>query len=371
MKLFYQIIIVQLLFNFYVFWRGWKILPDKKVYKLSFTGVFIIELIVYLIGFIIGDKLSSGLFRIILITGLSWAIFIFYMMIWLALFDFVRLVRYWLDKKNTTSFWRLRRVYYCCSVLLTALIMLWGYHAYMDLSVVEKDIVISKEAASLDRLKIVVVSDLHLGLINNKEIVRMQVDKIMEQKPDLILIPGDIIDYDLAPLADQRIDEDLMKLKAKYGVYACPGNHEHYGDVVNKNRWLEEKTDIRLLHDSVVEVADLFYIIGREDTKVPRKSLSEIMDRTDKRMPVIVLNHRPDNVNEEVENGVDIAFYGHVHDGQIFPVNYVARILYELSYGYKEKRNTHLFVSSGLGGVPPFRIGTRSEVLVVNVLFDN
>jgi len=377
MKLFYQIIVVQLLFNFYVFWRGWQILPDKKIYKIPFAAIFAIELILYLIGFAGGNKLPSEFFHFILTTSLSWVIFIFYMMILLLLFDTGRLVCYLKNKqaKNSTSkrkSLKIRRIYYYCSVFVTVLIMIWGYRAYLNPAVVEKDVVVNKGTPSgVTNLRIVVASDLHIGLINNKEIVQMQVNKIMKQQPDLILIPGDIIDYDLAPLTDQHMDEELKKLKAPYGVYACPGNHEHYADVANKNTWLKKKTRIRLLHDSVVQVAGTFSIIGREDPKVPRKPLAEIIEGVDKNLPLLVLNHRPDNPDEEVDNGIDMAFYGHIHDGQIFPVNYVAKILYELSYGYRKKGNTHLFVSSGLGGVPQYRIGTRSEILVINVRFNS
>lgn len=373
MKLFYQIIIVHTLFNFYVFWQGWKLLPDKKTYKIPFAGIFISEFLIFLIGFIGGNNLPLNLLRSILIIGFSWSVFIFYMVLSLFIIDIGRLL-YRLIKKQKKRFILFRRIYYCASVLLTILLMVWGYNTYLHPSVVEKDIVIYKKAPYLWQLRIVVASDLHIGIVSNKETARKYVTKIMEQNPDIILLPGDIIDYDLAPLIDQHIDEDLKRLKAPYGVYACTGNHEHYADGGDKIKWIKEKTDIILLQDSAVKVADSFYIVGREDRRSPRKPLplDRIISHIDRDLPIIVLNHRPENIDEEVENNIDMAFYGHTHNGQIVPVNYALKIFFELVYGYKLKGNTHLFVSSGLGvGGPEYRIGTQSEVLVVNVNFSD
>lgn len=371
MKLFYQIIIIHTLFNFYVFWRGWKLLPGKKTYKIPFAAIFVSELLIFLVGFIGGNNLPIELLRPILVIGFSWSVFIFYMVLFLFILDIARSL-YRLIKKQAARLISFRRIYYCSSVLLTVLLMVWGYNTYLHPSVVEKDIVVHKKTPHVGQLRIVVASDLHIGIVSNKETVQRYVSKIMEQNPDIILLPGDIVDYDLAPLIDQRIDEDLKRLQAPYGVYACTGNHEHYADGGNKIKWIKEKTDIILLQDSVAKVAGSFYIVGREDRRSPKKPLplDKIIGGIDRELPVIVLNHRPENINEEVENNIDMAFYGHTHNGQIVPANYALNIFFELVYGYKQKGNTHLFVSSGLGvGGPEYRIGTQSEVLVVNVNF--
>lgn len=85
--------------------------------------------------------------------------------------------------------------------------------------------------------------------------------------------------------------------------------------------------------------------------------------------PIFVLNHQPNHLEEEVSANVDIALYGHTHDGQIFPFTHILRAWYNLSAGYEKLNNTHIFVSSGLGGIPQFRIGSESEIIVVNCTF--
>jgi predicted MPP superfamily phosphohydrolase len=136
-------------------------------------------------------------------------------------------------------------------------------------------------------------------------------------------------------------------------------------------------------------IAESFYIVGREDDKCKtRKELPEIMQGVDKRYPVIVMNHEPHHLQEEADAGADIALYGHTHSGQFFPVNLVLKMssiiynmgllpenmriwsMYELPYGYKKKEHMHVYVSSGLGlAGPQYRVGTLSEIVVLNVNF--
>jgi predicted MPP superfamily phosphohydrolase len=375
MKLFYQIIIVHILFNLYVFWRGWKILPDKKLYKYSFAGIFLIEFLLFLLGFIGGNNLPPALLRTIFFIGFSWAVFIFYMVIFLVLQDVGKFFYLKITKKpKIENGLKLRRYYYSFSVLLTFLLMIWGHYTYLHPSVVERDIVIYKNTPELNQLRIVVASDLHIGIVSDKPVVQRYVDLIMQQNPDIIFLPGDIIDYDVKPLIAQHIDEDLKMLQAPYGVYACTGNHEYYADGGDKIRWLKDNTHIIMLQDSVAQIANSLYVVGREDPRSPEKTmpLKDILEGIDRDLPVFVLNHRPDDLNEEVDNNVDMAFYGHTHAGQVFPLNCFLKILFELPYGYMQKQDTHLFVSSGLGvGGPEYRIGTRSEILVVDVKFSS
>ena len=86
-------------------------------------------------------------------------------------------------------------------------------------------------------------------------------------------------------------------------------------------------------------------------------------------MPMIVLITHP-TPDEEMKNGADLALYGHTHEGQIFPFNILTHIMFEVASGYKQKGDTHVFVSSGLGlSGPQFRIGTKSEIVVLDVTF--
>lgn len=375
MKVFlFQALIVHLVVNLYVFVRGWQILPQSKSVKIPYALLFGVELVIYLIGVIFSTHLPQEVLKSILLIGTSWMLFIGYIAALLLIYDLLCFLGKWitpLRKFNSQNF-KLRRVYSIIVSFVVILIMVWGSVCFWNPVITRLDLKIDKKVDGIDSLKIVMVSDIHAGALIDKKVLNMYVDKIMEQKPDLILLVGDIIDYDLQPLIDQRMHEEFRRLKAPYGVYISTGNHEYRLDADDKIAWLSDESGMTMLRDTAMCIADKFYIVGREDDHAPnRKSLSEIMQHVDKSLPVIVMNHEPKNLKEESDEYVDVAVYGHTHNGQLFPNNILINMVYELGHGYKKKENTHMYVSSGLGlAGPQYRIGTISEIVVLNLQFD-
>lgn len=373
MRVFYNAIIVHLIFNLYVFYRGWQVLPAKKAYRVPYAALFIIELIVYLIGFIFNVSLPEPVLKPILLLGTSWMVLIGAVSGLLLAYDFLKLLgqRVGSVRKLRLESLRKRRFYFIISWLIVFTIMFWGNYRFWHPTVTELNLKINKEAEGLDKLRIVMVSDIHVGYLIDKKVLSMYVDRIMEQKPDIVLMAGDIIDYDLPPLIAQNMHEEFLRLKAPYGVYASTGNHEYRLNAEEKIAWLSEKAGMNVLRDQYVKIDDKFYIVGREDDKAPgRKSLSSIIDGIDKMLPVIVINHEPHSLSQESDQKVDLALYGHTHNGQIFPYNIVMSWIYEVAFGYKKKEDTHIYVSSGLGlSGPQYRIGTISEIVVVDLQF--
>lgn len=264
-----------------------------------------------------------------------------------------------------------KRTTFIFSIIASCTILIGGFYKFKHPVINNKDIHINKNVSDNfpDTLKIVMFSDLHLGYINGEKSLKQYVDTIMDQKPDLILIGGDIIDYSLKPVLEGNIGDQLKRLNAPFGVYACLGNHDHYANEKEKIEWLKEESGLTILQDSVVLVDSSFYIVGREELKSPRKPLKELLINVDPIHPIFVLNHQPNDLEEEVTENIDLALYGHTHDGQIFPFTHILRAWYDLSAGYEKMSNTHIFVSSGLGGIPQFRIGSESEIIVVNCTF--
>jgi len=83
-----------------------------------------------------------------------------------------------------------------------------------------------------------------------------------------------------------------------------------------------------------------------------------------------LLDHQPFHLDETAKYGIDLELSGHTHNGQMWPLNYVTSMIYELSYGYLRKGNTQFIVSSGYGlWGPRVRSGSRSEVLLINIKF--
>jgi predicted MPP superfamily phosphohydrolase len=225
-----------------------------------------------------------------------------------------------------------------------------------------------------DSLKVVTASDLHLGVINAQARTQLFVDKINAEKPDLVLLAGDIVDGALAPVTRRDLGKILGQIKSKYGVYAVTGNHEYIGTADASVRYLEEH-GIRMLRDSVVEVEGL-YIAGREDLSYnraagrQRKTLPELLAGVQHKMPILLMDHQPFHLEQAEQAGVDFQLSGHTHHGQFFPINLITNRVYEVSWGYKKKTHTHVYVSCGAGTWgPPVRIGSTPEIMSITMQF--
>lgn len=393
MRVFFNAIIVQIFLSAYIYWRGWQALPDKKLIKVPYTIIYIAELIIYFIGFFTSKYLPFDALHSFAWVGTTWMLFTIYMTVLLLLYD---LIKYINKKKKIFSLdftaKKPRLIYFCTSLLIVVLAMGYGNYRFWHPVVTQMNLTVEKHSPNVRNLRIVVATDIHAGYLIDKKIIAMYVDKIMEQKPDLILLVGDMIDYDIKSLYEQRMETEFLRLKAPYGVYASTGNHEYIqlGEAKDeKIHWLSNKAGMTVLRDSVVMIADSFYLVGREDDMCEtRKELPDIMKDVDKQYPVIVMNHEPHRLYEESDAGADIALYGHTHNGQFFPVNTIMKVssviyntgwlpesmkirsMYEIPFGYKKKGDTHIYVSSGLGlAGPQYRVGTISEIVVLNVNF--
>jgi len=162
--------------------------------------------------------------------------------------------------------------------------------------------------------------------------------------------------------------EELTELKAPLGIYMVPGNHEYISGI-DKSIQFIQNTPIQLLRDSVVTLPCGIQLIGRDDRSNARRlPLQKLMARIDKSKPVILLDHQPYQLAESQAAGIDLQFSGHTHHGQVWPMNWVTDHLYEQSHGYRQWENSHIYVSSGLSlWGPPFRIGTESEMVVLQL----
>ena len=214
-------------------------------------------------------------------------------------------------------------------------------------------------------VRIVMMSDLHLGYHNRREELHRWVELINAEKPDLILIAGDIIDRSLRPLEEQKMWEEFQLLKAP--VVACLGNHEYYAGLPNSLSFYE-KAGIRLLKDEVLLTGDLA-IVGRFDRmNFKRKAVKALTANIDPKKYIILLDHQPYNLQDAEQSGVDFQLSGHTHHGQIWPVSWITESIYECAFGQHQRGNTNYYVSSGIGlWGGKFRIGTCSEYVVADI----
>jgi len=258
-------------------------------------------------------------------------------------------------------------------VIFTAVLLVYGTWNARNLKVTSYEINIPKQAGSLSRLHIALISDTHLGAIIDQRQKKI-IDTVNSLNPDLVLFPGDIID-DIIFFEKYGIYNDLQKIKSKYGIYASLGNHDFLSKDLRLNIDGLNKAGIKLLRDSSIKVADSFYIIGREDKSSAmsngkkRAELGKLMQGMDLKLPVILLDHRPIDLEEAKSAGVDLQLSGHTHKGQFFPINLITHKIFTVDYGYLQTESLQVIVTSGAAiWGPPLRIGSSCEVvdLIVN-----
>jgi hypothetical protein len=233
---------------------------------------------------------------------------------------------------------------------------------------------IPKEAAGFRELKVALASDLHLSPVLRAPFLGRVLDPIVSFEPDLVLLPGDLIDEDASPKERVRLTELLRTLKPRLGVFACPGNHEYYAGLEKSLATLAEG-GIRVLLDEAVLVGDAFYVAGRRDYTESRMGgtrapLRDVLAGLDPAKPVILLDHQPRAFDEAAGNGVDLTLSGHTHNGQMFPITLINKFVYKVNWGLARRGDAYFYVTSGAGTWgPPVRLGSSPEVVLITLRF--
>lgn len=351
-----------LLVVIYIYTRIWQILPFSNLTKSLITVALFIPVGLFF-GYMTsrGDVTAYWVNQMVSIVSTSWMIILLYLFMIFLVTDIARLfipaIRPWF----TNSLYGTLGI----ATLVVVIFVsgnLWYHHKVRVPLTIQID-------KPLKPMKVIGISDLHLGYTIGKNELSKWVDMINEEKPDMVLIAGDLIDSNIVPVEQQKMYEELRKLNAPMGVYACLGNHDYYADN-EKSEQFVKKAGIVPLKDEAILVNDAFYVVGRDDrtNDEHRKSIIELTKDLDHTKPIIVMDHQPYHLDRAAAAGVDFQLSGHTHQGQIFPINMVTNYVYEKSHGYIQKDNTHIYVSSGIGlWGGKFRIGTQSEYLVLGI----
>lgn len=239
--------------------------------------------------------------------------------------------------------------------------------------IVQVSVPVKHITPELRDIKIAVASDFHAGVVvTHKEIERM-VAQIMRLRPDLILLPGDILD---------RASDDILhfvdafrNLQAPLGVYGSTGNHEYY---IGINGALEffEQAGVRMLINERVELPNGLLIAGIADRtakqmRLPRPDVVAVLGDAARHKPAILMNHTPETAEAlaATEAGADLIVSGHTHGGQIWPFSFFTRLAFRFHHGLYRAGAGHIFTSSGIGHWgPPMRLGAPPEIVLVRLV---
>jgi predicted MPP superfamily phosphohydrolase len=258
---------------------------------------------------------------------------------------------------------------------LLAAILLYGYCNSHFPRVTRLTVPVDKTAGSLSSLRIAVASDVHLGNVYGRKTLERMIDTINAQHPDIVLLPGDIFDGNPETVIKNGWGTEFDRLKTKYGVYFVNGNHERLRDGEEKTPAIDYLTShgVRPLLDTVVLIDGSFYVAGRKDrSSRSRKTMPELLTETDSRLPVILLDHQPYNLEEAEQAGVDLQVSGHTHRGQMWPLNYITANIFEQDWGFLQKGKSNFYISCGVGTWgPPIRTSGYSEIVVIDMEFNS
>lgn len=377
--LFFSIVFVLYgLINVYVYNRGISLIPNTVQARTIFFILFLFLSLSFIIGRFLERIWLSPVSYAFTWIGSFWLAAMFYFFLLALLVDILRLFNHlfpFFPDFMTSSPDAFRRYTFLAAVSVVVITLVAGHLNAIFPRIKRIPLTIPKAINIPSPIRIVVVSDIHLGTIIGPRREKRLVKKINSLRPDLVLFVGDVVDEDLGPVLHQNVGKELEKIHSANGVYSITGNHEYIGGVEEAVEFLT-RHGITVLRDSVIQTMNTIYLVGREEHDQRRfggagkRSLEELLEGVDKTKPVIVMDHQPTTLDESVQNKVDLHLSGHTHNGQIWPLNLLTRKIYPLSWGYEKRGETHIYVSSGFGTWgPPVRVGSHPEIVELVLTF--
>jgi len=250
---------------------------------------------------------------------------------------------------------------------------LYGLYEAMVVKVEHVNIVSQKLAGDRRSLRIVQISDVHLGLLFREHRLRKVVNCIKDASPDILVSTGDLVDGQTDGLSG--VLYMLMELSPPLGKYAVTGNHEFYAGI-RKSINFTRDAGFKVLRDEALTLPGLINIAGVDDPAGGRKNLEEHEKEILSSLPgetfTLLLKHRP-HVGPGSDRLFDLQLSGHTHKGQIFPFGLLVKLVHgRISGLHRLDSGSLLYISRGSGTWgPPFRILSPPEVTVINITADD
>jgi len=321
-------------------------------------------------------------------VGSYWMAVFIYLMVLLPLFDLLRLGLFLFHRNILTP--RFTAFGIGAALCLCFIIIVYGAFHANSIRTVQYAV---RLAGQGEGFRAALISDLHIGSGVGKKHITKVVNVINRAEPDIVFIAGDIFDGNLGTVRDMPgIAEELKRIRAPLGIYACLGNHDvdrmsFSGNSTERIEAFLREAGITLLLDEAAAIGNM-YIAGRRDARpigmnAKRKTAAElcaaISDSTasannETPRTLIVLDHQPTQFDKIEAAGADLVLSGHTHRGQLFPANLITKIMYRklgsTHYGYWRGNTLQAVITSGAGyWGPPLRVATNNEVAVIDITF--
>jgi predicted MPP superfamily phosphohydrolase len=360
--------------HLYFYWRVNKAfslsLPPKVLLTMFLVAMVIAPLAVRLLER--DGKTSAATSAAML--GYNWMGFLFLFIsiaLVLELFRFAHSFGHLFFRLNKPALFQPAPFLIFC-LLLAGAISVYGRFEATNLKVEHHLIRSDRLPAGSPSIRIVQISDLHIGLLVQEKQVRRVVETIKNSKPDLLVATGDIVDGHVSHL--DGIAELFKGLNPGLGMIAIPGNHEYYAGLGSARRFLEQ-SGFRFLRSEGIPAGERLWVVGVDDPMGKRsgdfhpEEESKMLAAAPKDRFVLLLKHRP-VVEPGSVNQFGLQLSGHVHKGQIFPFNLLTWISFPIRAGLtKLSKDSSIYVSRGTGTWgPPIRFLAPPEVSVFDIM---
>ncbi|NPV89152.1 MAG: metallophosphoesterase [Firmicutes bacterium] len=361
---------------FYVGWRGRQAF-DRYIPRRWGTAVYWVVYLLIATSYIVVDRMNlpvgSAVKSAAVWVGPYTIAFMFYAFWVLLLIDILRLLDWKL--KFIPSVLKQNRAWVGAAAILLILgILGYGTWNARNPVVTSYQLQIPKTVSGDKQLHAVVLSDLHLGRIIDRERLEHIIAQVNKLNPDIVLLAGDVIDGDARPYIEQDMGSVFRQLQPRLGTYMVLGNHDNMrnDDTIK----VIQDSGIILLRDQYRLIDNRFYLVGRNYPSRgfvpgPQPKLASVMAGIDRQLPIIMLKHNPQDLEEARTNQVDLQISGHTHQGQLYPLHLITERMYEIDWGHLQKDGFQLIVSTGVGTWgPPIRVGNTPEIVDLRIEFN-
>jgi len=290
------------------------------------------------------------------------------------LFDGVTLITRtagWVTRHDISPYLVPVKTAFFISLGLALVISAYGYGEAKNIRIERLVIETTKLPAGIDRLTIVQMSDVHLGLINRRERFAPMINAVKDAKPDYFIVTGDLVDAQINHLSG--LADMLRAIPATYGKYAIMGNHEYYAGPEKSLVFIRE-AGLTMLRDEAA-MGGPITIVGIDDRTALQLHLGhpssekKLLSGLSRDKFILYLKHQP-RIDPNTIGLFDLQLSGHTHKGQIFPFTLLTRLTFPLNAGnYDLGKGSLLHVSRGTGTWgPPIRFLAPPEITVIELV---
>ena len=266
------------------------------------------------------------------------------------------------------------RISFFIPFFLCLAIGFYGYFEAIRIKAEHVTIRTSKIPEEASGLRIVQISDVHLGLIVREARLKRILEQVKAFDPDILISTGDLVDSQMDDLLG--LAAMLQEVRPKYGKFAVTGNHEFYAGL-ELSLDFTQKAGFTILRGEGLTVSGLINIAGMDDqgdrqrNRPPGVSERAVLYSLPRNNFTILLKHRP-LLNKEATGLFDLQLSGHTHKGQVFPWNLITRLSFPKDAGlFNLQNNAFLYVNRGSGTWgPPIRFLSPPEVTLIELVHE-